>query len=116
MPFTFFAFTFAGAALTGVPPLCGFTSKYLIITAALKNGSWAALIGAGSLIVSAILTAFYIFTVVVPAYYAPGAAPAEKSDMGRRMKLSVGAVCVLILAVSLFANRLYDLLLAVLEL
>ena len=110
MPYTFFAVTLAGAALTGVPPLCGFTSKYLIITAALGSGGWAPTVGAASLIVAAILTAFYIFTVVVPAYYSTGPAPREKTDMGIRMKLAVGAVCVLILLASIFSRQLYALI------
>ena len=115
MPFAFFAFTLAGTALTGVPPMCGFTSKYLIITAALEEGEWAAYVGAGSLIVSAILTAFYIFTVVVPAYYSVGTVPAEKKDMGLRMKISTGAVCALILAVSIYSRQLYTLLEVILD-
>ena len=110
MPFTFFTFTLCGAALTGVPPLCGFTSKYLIITAALKTGGWAGTVGAASLIVSAILTAFYIFTVAVPAYYSPANIVAEKCDMGARMKLATGAICLMVILVSLFSNPLIALI------
>ena len=111
MPFTFFAFTLSGAALTGVPPLCGFTSKYLIITSALEGAGAFELIGIGCLIASAILTAFYIFTCAVPAYFAPpGGGKMKKIDMGPQMKISVGAVLLAILAVSLFADRIIALL------
>ena len=109
MPFTFFAFTLAGAALTGVPPLCGFTSKYLLITAAFGNSSWVGWVGAVSLIVSAVLTAFYIFTVIVPAYFKTGMST-EKMDMGIRMKLSVGALCILIVFASVYARNTYRLI------
>ena len=113
MPAAFAVFALAGAALTGVPPLCGFTSKYLIITAALENPSWAQIIGAVSLIVSAILTAFYIFTVIVPAYFAPeNDEVSARCDMGIRMKISSIAVCAMILALSIFSNKIYEIITA----
>ncbi len=116
MPFTFFAFTLAGAALTGVPPLIGFMSKYLIISAALKGSAWPQIVGAASLIVSAILTAFYIFTVVVPAYYSNGTVPGDKCDMGARMKIAVGFVLLLIVLASIFSHPTQLLIREILEL
>ncbi len=111
MPFTVAAFTFAGAALTGVPPLCVFTGKYLIITAALEGGSAFHIFGVCCLIASAILTAFYIFYVVVPAYFAPATdAEGEIRDMGPVMKLPVALILALMTAVSLLAYPLYGLI------
>ena len=48
MPFTFGAFLFAGLSLAGVPPLNGFSSKWVIFVAAFQSGHWA--LGAAAMI------------------------------------------------------------------
>ena len=110
MPVTFAAYLVAGLALAGVPPMSGFVSKYLIITAAFKAGGTIQMIGACSLIVSAILTAVYIFTVVVPAYFMPAnSAIAEKAhDPGLNMKVVLITLSVIIVIVSLLSGQLVD--------
>ncbi len=105
MPFTLAAFAVAGLALTGVPPLAGFTSKYLIITAALQRGGLWAVAGCVSLIISAVLTAVYVFTFLVPAFYAPETGGGEeRADMGMPMKISTAAICLMLIAVSLLSG------------
>lgn len=71
MPLTFAAFTVAGLALTGMPPLCGFTSKYLLAAAAVQEGGFAPYLGVAALLISAVLTAVYCLQIVVTAYF-PG--------------------------------------------
>jgi formate hydrogenlyase subunit 3/multisubunit Na+/H+ antiporter MnhD subunit len=46
MPITFGIFLFAGLSLAGVPPLNGFSSKWLIFSAAFESGHWALAVGA----------------------------------------------------------------------
>ena len=41
MPFTFGVFLLSGLSLAGVPPLNGFSSKWLIFVAAFQSGHWA---------------------------------------------------------------------------
>ena len=71
MPLTFIVFTISGLALMGVPGMCGFMSKWALADAALTEGSTLAIIGVVALLVSALLTAIYMMTVSVRAFF-PG--------------------------------------------
>ena len=56
MPWTMAGFAAAGMAIIGVPPFCGFFSKWYLLTGAIKAGQWqfaVALIGAS--LISAVL-------------------------------------------------------------
>ena len=110
MPFTCAVFTFASLALTGVPPLLGFASKWNLATAAIDSGLIAGYVGAGALIVSAVLTAVYLLSVVVPMYTRPleGTLPAEKCDPGLPMKLSLGVLCLAMLVMSFSAANVTE--------
>lgn len=110
MPVTFAAFLVAGLALSGVPPMSGFLSKFLIITSALDARAWPQVVGAAALMISAILTAVYIFTVIVPAYFMPARSPAPErlSDPGIDMKITLIALTALVILLSLFGGNLAD--------
>ena len=110
MPFTCAVFTFASLALTGVPPLLGFASKWNLATAAIDSGLIAGYVGAGALIVSAVLTAVYLLSVVVPMYARPleGTLPAEKCDPGLPMKLLLGVLCLAMLVMSFSAANVTE--------
>lgn len=69
MPITFGCFTIAALALIGVPPLTGFTSKWNIAKAAVSSGNPLAYIGLGVLMVSSVLTAIYMFVIVVNSIF-----------------------------------------------
>lgn len=71
MPVTFACFTVSALALTGIPPLNGFVSKWQLLTAAAETGNVCAYIGAGVLLAAALLTAIYMMTVVCRAWF-PG--------------------------------------------
>ncbi len=108
MPMTVCVFTIAALALVGVPPLIGFTSKWNLATAAVADGQWFSYIGMGALIVSAILTAVYLFTVIVPAYMMPvndslGSLANERRDPGMCMKLPFVLLIVMIIVLSLYS-------------
>lgn len=106
MPFTFGVYTLAAAALIGVPPLCGFLSKWNLLTAAAAAGSWESAVSVGALIVSAILTAVYAGSVAVAAWFLPAdpesADPAGRnSDPGWLMKAPLLILCAAILLMGL---------------
>lgn len=89
MPFTFTAYLVSGLALMGVPGLCGFVSKWYLAKAAIVSEDLPALIGVAALLVSALLTAIYMMSVVVRAF-CPGkdfdeSAIAGASDPGPAM-------------------------------
>lgn len=69
MPWTFGFFTVFALALTGIPPFCGFFSKWYISTAALETTGTLEIIGVAVLLISALLTAVYMLSPVVRAFF-----------------------------------------------
>jgi len=73
MPVTIWCYTFAAAALIGIPPASGFISKWYLATGALDSGievySW---LGPVVLLTSALLTAGYLLPITVNGFL-PGA-------------------------------------------
>ena len=83
MPVTCAAFVIAGMSLVGTPPLSGFVSKFNLLTAAADAGTLG-VIAIAALIISAILTAIYLFTVIGPMYFRPlNADAAHLADTNR---------------------------------
>ena len=114
MPVTFAAFLIAGLALTGLPPLCGFFSKFMLIDEMLAFGSWQGIVCASALIVSAVCTAVYIFSVAVPAYFSHPVHELEGNhDPHLPMRFVLIALSVLIVIVSLNSGRVMDAMRAV---
>ncbi len=82
MPMTGAAFLIAGMSLVGTPPLAGFTSKFNLLTAAAEAGTLG-VVAIAALIISAVLTAIYLFTVIGPMYFRP-----LNADMARYQDLN----------------------------
>lgn len=71
MPCIFGIFTVSALALMGVPGLAGFISKWNLASAAVESGNVIAYFGIACLLVSALLTAIYMMSIVVRAFF-PG--------------------------------------------
>lgn len=71
MPKVFTIFTISAFALMGVPGLCGFISKWNLVKAAVSSGNPLAYVGIAALLVSALLTAIYMLSISVRAFF-PG--------------------------------------------
>ena len=71
MPCVFGIFTVSAFALMGVPGLAGFISKWNLATAAVESQNPVAYFGIACLLISALLTAVYMLTIVVRAFF-PG--------------------------------------------
>lgn len=69
MPFVMGCFTIGSAAVMGVPLLCGFVSKWTILTAAVTSQNGYAMLGVAAILFSAFLTAVYLFSIVVKAFF-----------------------------------------------
>ena len=69
MPRVFGIFTVSALALMGVPGLAGFISKWNLARAAVNSGNTVAWFGVACLLVSALLTAIYMMTIVVRAFF-----------------------------------------------
>ncbi len=76
MPKVFVIFTISALALMGVPGLCGFISKWKLIEAALDSTHPLAVVGIIALLISALLTAIYMLTISVRAFY-----PSKDTDL-----------------------------------
>lgn len=69
MPVVFGTFTTTALGLMGVPPLAGFSSKWMLATACAGLDNPMGWLGAAALIASAILTALYMMQIVLLAYF-----------------------------------------------
>lgn len=76
MPCVFGVFTVSSLALMGVPGLAGFVSKWNLASAAVESGNGLAYAGIVCLLLSALLTAVYMLTIVVRGFF-----PARDFDM-----------------------------------
>ncbi len=109
MPVTCAAFTLAGLALMGIPPLGGFLTKWLIATAAAANGHWASDLCVVALILSATLTSLYIMTVAVRFYFPLKSAKPLPEGVREADRLMLGPLvflAVLLVALSLASHPL----------
>lgn len=69
MPLTFTAFLIAGLSLSGLPMFSGFVSKWQIAWALFADGSPLAAVGVLALLYSALMTAIYMLTIEVRAFF-----------------------------------------------
>ncbi|MBR1971970.1 MAG: proton-conducting membrane transporter [Oscillospiraceae bacterium] len=110
MPVAIWCYTFASAALIGIPPASGFISKWYLATGALSSGietfSW---LGPVVLLVSALLTAGYLLPITVNGFL-PGAdydyAALEKKEPNMTMLLPLLILAALAVLLGIFPNPL----------
>lgn len=98
MKIVFGCFTVSALALMGVPGFAGFISKWNLTAAAVESGNPLAYGGVACLLISALLTAIYMLSVVIRAYFPntqEAASPVENAkDPSWRMCLPL-LVCAL---------------------
>ena len=68
MPVTIIAFTIGGLSIVGIPPTCGFFSKWYLVLGAIESQQW---VFAATLLISSLLTAVIFFKVLVNIYFGP---------------------------------------------
>ena len=97
MPITIWCYTFASAALIGIPPASGFISKWHLAIGALDSGiatfSW---LGPVVLLVSALLTAGYLLPITVNGFL-PGA-DFDYGSLKKKEPVKMMVVPIMILA------------------
>ena len=108
MPKIFAIFTVSALALMGVPGLCGFVSKWHLAKAAFASDNVLAVVGVGGLLVSALLTAIYMLSIVIRAYF-----PGDDFDYGKlhgeicdpdwRMLLPLSLFVVLMVVIGVYS-------------
>lgn len=112
MPCTFGIFTISAFALMGVPGLAGFISKWNLAEAAVESENPLAWGGIACLLVSALLTAIYMLTIVVRAFF-PGKdfdyhAIADVKDPNWKMLLPLFVFTVCIIGFGLCSQPIVD--------
>lgn len=112
MPWVFGIFTVASLALMGVPGLAGFISKWNLAYAAVESGNTMSYFGIGCLLVSALLTAIYMLTIVVRAFFPPAGfdenTVKEFSDPNWKMLLPLIVFAAVIVGFGLFSSPLVN--------
>jgi len=110
MPITIWCYTFASAALIGIPPASGFISKWHLAIGALDSGistfSW---LGPVVLLVSALLTAGYLLPITVNGFL-PGAdfdyEKLEKKEPVKMMVIPIVILAVQAILLGVFPTQL----------
>lgn len=107
MPWTFGFFTVSALALTGIPPFCGFFSKWYISSAALETNNVLAVIGVVVLLISALLTAIYMISPVIKAYFPRENAESDLDGVKEanwRMLIPMGICTMLCILLGIFVK------------
>lgn len=107
MPVTFACYTVSALALASIPPFNGFISKWSLLTATIESGGLA-IAGAVALVISALLTAFYMFGPAVRAYFPKGDANLNATSAVKEAPAAM-LVPMIILAASLLLTGLFAL-------
>lgn len=111
MPVTFSCFVLASAALVGVPPLPGFLSKWNLASAALDGKQILSYIGVAVLLISAVLTAIYLFLVVFKSCFPSksGKQPeTARCEANGYMTVPLVLLCIMIVLLGVFARPLTE--------
>ena len=111
MPLTSLVFVIGGLALTGIPPLLGFVSKWALASSAVAQGGLLPYLGVAALIISAILTGTYMMVPSFMLYTGkrPPGAP-EITPMGLPFQLTLIVLGLSLLVFSFWNGPLIDFL------
>ena len=110
MPAVMWCFTLLSAGLIGIPPTCGFISKWYLAEGALSLGQTAfSWIVPCVLLVSAVLTAGYLLSITIAAFF-PGkdfdASALKRAEPGALMLVPLILLAALTLLLGMFPGAL----------
>lgn len=111
MPVTFTCYTVSALALTGIPPFSGFYSKFALGTAGVMDGGVWGMVGAGVLLVSALLTAIYALYPAVRAFLPQKGSlppPGDIHDPNWYMLAPIILTCAATVLFGMFSGGIYD--------
>lgn len=112
MPVTCAIYTLSAVAMVGIPPLCGFVSKWNLLTAAGALNNWTGIVVICTLIISSVLTAVYLLGPATAMYFRPlnpGIA-GDKKDPGLLMTIPFIILTVMIIALGVYSEPLVSFL------
>ena len=79
MPWTSAAFLIGGLSLIGIPGTAGFISKWLLVQAAIEQGSW---IIVAAILISSLIAILYVWQVTEIIYFAESSSIETKDQLG----------------------------------
>jgi len=100
----FAVYSLASLAVVGIPPLPGFYSKLALAKAALENGDVLSYIGIAALLISALLTAVYLMSIMVRAYFRPFESDKTVKDPNAYMVIPQFMFCAMMIGFSIFGS------------
>jgi len=102
MPLTMWCFTIASISLIGIPPTNGFVSKWFLAQGGLTAGK---IIFPAALLLSAVLTALYLFPVVTEAFFRKGDYEnAIIKEPPKKMLIPIVIITIIVVILGLFPN------------
>ncbi len=104
MPWTFGAFSFAALSMIGVPPVCGFVSKWYMVNGAVSQHYYILLV---ALLSSTILNAAYFAPIIYKAFFEAPVAEVDHSHFKEAPLTMVIPLC-LTSAISVFLGLYPD--------
>lgn len=110
MPVSMWCFTIASLSLVGIPPLGGFVSKWYLCTGAIAGNYRVGIIATFVLMLSALLTAFYLLSICADAFF-PGKEYSHltKCELNKRMLIPIVVFTLLLFILGVFPKPLLDL-------
>ncbi len=111
MPFVCACFAVCAVSLVGIPPLSGFVSKWILLEAAIHTGRADGIFAGACLIISSVLTAVYVLSIVTAFYFRPLSGEnltwgAECHDPDLRMKLPMALIAALVVILGFWSEPL----------
>jgi multicomponent Na+:H+ antiporter subunit D len=112
MPITMWCFTIAAVSLVGIPPTAGFISKWYLAMGGISS-SYPVLgvVGAGILLISALLTGGYLITIFANAFF-PGSKfdydKLEKTEAGKSMTIPLIILATLCVFLGVFSGFIIE--------
>lgn len=109
MPVTMIGFTAGALAVIGIPPTCGFFSKWYLITGGLDAGHYAFV---AALLFSSLVNAVLFFRIFEIAFFEPFADPHDEHHHGHGEKIEEAPmsmlVPIIVVAVALVVLGIYS--------
>jgi multicomponent Na+:H+ antiporter subunit D len=93
LPLTMAGFSLAALSMIGLPPTCGFFSKWYLVLGALQRGAWPYVV---ALVASSLMTAVYFLRILERAYFGEGDARREPGRGPLELPLSMLAPALLL--------------------
>lgn len=111
MPLITAIFALSGLAMTGIPPLIGFISKYALAEAAFQQVSLLSMLGVTALLISAILTGIYLLVPALTMYSVKSPVAHEgKIQVDRGYAITLVTLGALVVVLSFYSKPLLDFL------